>query len=151
MKRALAITAALAVGTVLMAARPVSDLQLWNQLNGQPTRWRMHDGGASGIFAAGVSACIALDGGKLMNVAYVPNVMMFVAQQPVNICVRPQMGPDGVAQPWDGGCNGNYGDINFGVPLQPWVPQYIVPQASATHVCSASDAGAHQVSIWGQQ
>lgn len=153
MRNALAVIAALAVGTVLMAARPVSELQLFNQLNGQPTRWRLFDGGASGIFAAGVSNCFPFDGGVMTgsNDPYVPNVLMLVPQQPVNVCVRPQLNPSGAALPWDGGCNGNYGDINFGVQLQPFAPNYIVPHAKATHVCSASDAGAHQVPVWGMQ
>ena len=166
MKR-LGALAALAVVPLLMAAlppsRPPSELQLFNQLNGQPTRWWMFDGGASGLFAAGVQTCFPFDGGTLKpngvqsdggiipTQNFTPNVLMLLPQQPANICVRPQRDPNGVAMPWDGGCNGAVSDINFGVPVQPYLPYYVVIQPGATHVCGASDAGAFQVPAWGMQ
>lgn len=151
MKRAAVVTALLA--TAAFAARPQSDLQLFNQLNGQPTRWLLFDGGPSAIVAAGVSNCIPLDGGVMTDSSnpFVPNVVLLVPNQPVNVCVRPQVTPGGAVLPWDGGCNGNYADVNFGVQLQPFAPNYIVVQPKSTHICSASDAGAHQVPIWGMQ
>jgi hypothetical protein len=158
MKRIAIVAVFAAVAAVTMAARPISELQLFTQLNGQPVRWRMPDGGQSGIFtvydagAANAMACALLsdavqwtgatlaDGGRATT-ALTPNVLMLMPEVPVNICVRPQVDASGKALPWDGGCNGSTSDINAGVPWQPWVPFFTVPGERATHLCAFSDAG----------
>lgn len=146
MKRALFIAALLGLAALVMAARPVSDLQLLTQLNGQPVRWIQSDGGVSGLFTvfdAGVlnaGACIPLTG-TLNGQAFTPNVIELLPEVPLNVCLRPMLAPNGVVIRWDGGCNTITNDMNGGTALQPWQPWYAVPHVGATHICAASDAG----------
>ncbi len=146
MRKALAIIAALAGAVLLMAARPVSELQLMTQLNGQPIRWTLADGGPSGLFSqfdAGSLnsvACVPLVG-TLNGQAFTPNVIELLPEVPMNVCIRPMVGLNGVALPWDGGCSGATTGVNGGVAIQPWAPWFVVPHVNATHICAASDAG----------
>jgi hypothetical protein len=131
----------LAAVPLLIAARPQSDLQLFTQLNGQPVRWRLPDGGSSGLYAASGIAYASLDGGLLNGQAFQPNVVLFVPETPTNICIRPSVDSNGRRMAWDGGCNMIAGDENFGVGLQPYVPYYFVPHPNATTIVGVSDAG----------
>lgn len=130
----------LGCGLLLTAAgRPSGQLVLDWQLNGQAERWTLPDGGASGLFASSGQACAPLAGGSAT-----PSVILLVPETPTNLCIRPTTtSPD-----WDGGCNTIDTDVNFGVPLQPWVPQRILLEQRATSICGASDAGIVRVPLW---
>ena len=147
MKRALLTLSLLGLAVLVMAARPASDLQLFTQLNGQPVRWVLPDGGQSGLFtqfdagAANYVTCAALDGGSLNGVAFKPNALMFMPEVPVNICIRPQVDMNGRQMTWDGGCNGTTNDINGGTAWQAFVPFFAVPHPNAAWFCAFSDAG----------
>lgn len=141
MKRALTLASILGFAVALMAARPVSEFELLTRLNGQPARWVLPDAGRSGLFAASGKACAALSGTDQNGKAFTPTVVLLVPEVPLNVCVKPYVAPNGVTQPWDGGCNTLVGDENYGTPVQPWVPFYFVPQSAATAVCAASDGG----------
>lgn len=97
------------------------------------------DGGRSGLFASSGQACATIAGGST-----VPSVVLLVPATPTNLCIR----PSAASPSWDGGCNTLDTDENFGVPLQPWVPQRIVLDPSATAICAASDAGVVRVPMW---
>ena len=151
---------ALAVaGVALMATRPGNEYQLFIQLNGQPMRWRLPDAGQSGIFttfdagAGNASGCMTLRGGVVRGPgdgapwAFTPSTVVIVASTPINLCVR----PSAQAPYWDGGCSTSDTDENFGVPLQPNVPQYVTVDTNATAICAASDAGFILAPIFGVQ
>lgn len=160
MRKALVIAGLLGFAVLAMAARPGSEWQLVQQLNGQPTRWRMPDAGLSGMFAASANvACMPLTGGTTggggrPTKTVMPNVLVIVPLTPGNLCVRPS-----AASPfWDGGCHAYYpGDENQGVPLAPGVPQYITPDPLVTNpasnqaaagLCFSGDAGSVVVPVW---
>lgn len=149
MKRTLSLLSAL--GIVLMAARPGTELNIVTQLNGQPTRFLLADGGPSGIFTTfdgGVLnsvGCMPLTGATTLGgTTVVPNVLMVVPATSMALCVRPSPS----APKWDGGCNLSPGDLNYGVPVQAGVPQYLTPSSTATQLCAASDAGQVQLPVW---
>lgn len=148
MRKALAITAALVAGVALMAARPGSELELLTRLNGQPARWVLPDAGRSVLYAASGRACAALSGTDQSGKAFTPTMVMLVPEVPMNVCIKPYVTPNGVTQPWDGGCNTIVGDENYGVALQPFVPFYFVPQAQATVICAVSDGGVVQGALY---
>ena len=156
MNRAVAVVAVLA-GPLLLAARPGTEQQLVQQLNGQPTRWTMPDGGRSGMFAATNTACMPLTNATtIITGAAVrpikPNTLLVVPLTAGNLCVR----PSAFSTFWDGGCNAYFpGDENYGVPLAPWVPQYITPDVMVTDttgspagLCFSGDAGSVVVPVW---
>lgn len=148
------LVAALAVVPFLMGARPGTEYNLLIQLNGQPTRWVMPDGGRSGVFtaydggAANATACMPLTGATTGGgVPITPNLVLFVPLGAVNFCER----PSAISPFWDGGCNGNPLDENFGVPLAALVPQYTTPDSVAStqgKLCFYSDAGYLAVPAW---
>jgi len=164
LKRAIlsAVLGAIAV-VALMAARPGNEFQLLTQLNGQPTRWTLPDGGRSGVFtvfdagAANATACVTLRNGRVATGRladagfafndYVPQVLLMVPSTPVVVCVR----PGAASTYWDGGCSQSLADENYGVPIQPFQPWYVVPEQQATTLCASSDAGYVQLPIWGVQ
>lgn len=144
MSRALPLVALLSVGAALMAARPGSEFQLVTQLNGQPIRVRMADGGAWGVFtvsdggAANSFGCAPIT--NLVNVvggAVSANVLVFVPLQAMNFCVM----PSAQAPLWDGGCSVVPTDINYGWPVAAGVPQYVTPDSVAQQICFTTDAG----------
>lgn len=141
MKRILATIASLAIGVVLMAARPGSEFELLTRLNGQPALWVLPDAGRSQLRASSGKACAALSGTDQRGASFTPTVVMLVPEVPLNVCIQPHVMPNGVTQPWDGGCNTIVGDENYGVAIQPWQPFFFVPQPQATAVCAASDGG----------
>lgn len=153
MKRAsLAAFAVLAV-LALTGARPGTEQQLVQQLNGQPVRPVMPDGGAWGIFTtydagpANNFGCAPLTG--LRNNAggtISPNLVLLSPQQGINICVAPSIN----APMWDGGCNTLPRDYNYGVPLAT-VPQYITPDSAARSICAVTDAGFLSLPLWWAQ
>jgi len=155
MKRATIIAAlsAVMVAAVAYAARPGTEQQLIQQLNGQPVRVVMPDGGAWGIFttfdggAANNFACAPLTG-LVNNVggAVSANIVFLSPQAAYNVCVMPSV--NGPA--WDGGCNTLPRDINYGIPLAT-VPQYITPDNVATRICAVSDAGSISLPLWWAQ
>jgi hypothetical protein len=166
MKRALAVVSLLGLAALVMAARPGTEQQLFVQLNGQPVRWALPDGGRSGAFTiydagtANGTACMALTRGTTTCTTYVlpdagssnqcpvtPNVLMMVPETPVNYTMRPAQ----ASLYWDGGVNVIDTDENFGVPLQPYVPWFVVPDSAATSLCFASDAGYVRVPVWMMQ
>ncbi len=151
MKRALLIIGLLGLAALVMAARPASELELLTRLNGQPVHWVLPDAGQSGLGASSGLACITLDGGTLNGNPFKPNVLMFLPETPTNICIRPQVDPNGVRLPWDGGCNMAAGDINQGVSVQPYVPYYVVPHPNANVICGVSDAGMVRVPVYQMQ
>lgn len=139
----LLIGAAIGLAATARAARPAPD-ELIQQLNGQPTRWLMPDGGASGVFTtsdggtANQTACMLLTGAtSLSGKTITPNVLVFVPMQPENFCVQ----PSSIAPSWDGGCNAVPTDVNYGTPVQVGVPQYITPDVAATRLCFTTDGG----------
>lgn len=140
MKRLLTLAA---VAVFAMAARPGTEQQLIQQLNGQPTRWVLPDGGRSGVFtqfdggAANNKGCMALTGATTSSMSIAPNVLVFVPLVPVNMCER----PSSYSTKWDGGCNTLPTDENYGVPLPVNVPQYTSPDSQATALCFVTDAG----------
>lgn len=155
MKRAtiIAVLSAVMVAAVAYAARPGTEQQLVQQLNGQPVRVVMPDGGAWGIFTT-------FDGGTANNFACAPltglknnvganisaNVVLMVPLAQYNVCVAPSVN----APMWDGGCNTIQRDYNYGLPL-PTVPQYITPDSVATSICAVSDAGFISLPLWWAQ
>lgn len=151
--RKLAIIAVLGLGAATMAARPGNEAQLIQQLNGQPVRLVMPDGGPWGIFTT-------FDGGLANNTACAPlvglrnnigasvsgNVVFLSPQQAVNVCVQPSInGPY-----WDGGCNLSPRDLNYGLPLAA-VPQYVTPDSAARTICAVGDAGFLSLPLWWAQ
>lgn len=139
MKRALWL---LLVVPVLLAARPQTELDLLTRLNGVPVRWTMLDGGQSGLFSTtGGLVCSPLTGTDVKGVSFRATVVKLVPLAPMNVCVRPYVMPNGVQQPWDGGCNGISGDSNFGDSIIAGAPYYFVPQPENAYVCAVSDAG----------
>ena len=151
MKRALTLASLAGFAALVMAARPGNEQQLIQQLNGQPSRWTMPDGGRSGVFTV-------FDGGALNNLACVnisgatnsagqavsANVILLVALGPANVCVRPSV----FSPLWDGGCNTIPWDENYGVPVPAGVPQYITPDSAARSLCAVGDAGFLAVPLW---
>lgn len=152
--RKLAIVAVLVVGAATMAARPGTEQQLIQQLNGQPVRVVQPDGGPWGIFTT-------FDGGTANNRACVPvvglrnnigatvsaNVIVLVPLVPVNVCIQPSVN----SPYWDGGCNTLPQDLNYGWPLAANVPQYMTPDSVATTICAVTDAGFLSVPLgWAQ-
>lgn len=150
MKRiALAVVTLAAV--VAWAGRPGNESQLVQQLNGQPSRWVMPDGGRSGVFTvydAGTlnnRGCMALTPAtNSVGGAVSPNVIVFVPLVPVNVCIRPSV----FSPAWDGGCNTIPWDENYGVPLPVGVPQYMTPDNAATSLCAVTDGGFINLPVW---
>lgn len=141
----------LVLAPLLLAARPGTEFNLVTQLNGQPTRWTLPDGGRSGVFSATTSGCMTLSTPTTIingtsTRAFVPNVLLIVPGTPGGLCIRPST----QSTYWDGGCT-SYSptDENFGVPMAVGVPQYIVPTTGATAICFHGDAGTVSVPIWG--
>lgn len=145
---------------VLLAARPGTEQQLIQQLNGQPVRWVMPDGGRSGVFtqfdggAQNSIGCMPLFGAKTIINGTLqpvfPNVLVMVALTPSNVCMRPSTS----STVWDGGCNALPMDENYGVPMPVGVPQYETPDslaASAGSLCAVSDAGYVSLPVWWAQ
>jgi hypothetical protein len=144
MKRALSLISLVAVGVLFAAAkpRPGSALAQEQMLNGVPRRWTLPDAGQSILIAASGQACADVTG-------ICTSVVLLVPEQPTNLCVQPGTGATG-ANVWDGGCNTIDTDPNFGVPLQAWVPQYVILETGNTQICAASDAGALRVPLFCQ-
>jgi len=145
MKRALAALGVVLGLAVLVAAvpnRPGGPGPLAQMLNGQSRRWTLPDGGQSILTAASGQACAAVTGAC-------SSVIMFVPEQPINLCVAPVIGATGL-NVWDGGCNTIDTDPNFGVPLPAWVPQYLTLEQTNTAICASSDAGAFRVPLFCQ-
>jgi hypothetical protein len=150
----LSISAVLVAVPLLMAARPGTEQQLIQQLNGQPIRVIQADGGAWGIFTqfdggtANNRACAPLTGLRNNVGATVSaNVIMFVPLVPVNVCMAPSIN----SPLWDGGCNTLPQDMNYGWPLPVNVPQYMTPDGVATAICAVTDAGYLSVPLgWAQ-
>lgn len=145
MKKLLAVVA---LGVAFMAARPGTDLQLLTQLNGQPVRWQLPDAGPSGLYAAASGlACAQLTGSLPQPI----QVVMLMPDTPLNVCVRPASStkaPAPIALQWDGGCNTIARDFNFGVPVQPYAPYYVVVDTAATQICATGDGGTVSGSLW---
>lgn len=150
---------AVPVAAVLMAARPGTEWQLVQQLNGQPVRWKVADAGMSGIFktfdggSANQFGCMplfnakAIINGTLSDVT--PNVLLIQPKQDVFVCIRPAAN----STAWDGGCNATVTDENYGVFMAANVPQYVTPDSLATqkgYVCAVSDGGL-SIPIWWAQ
>lgn len=154
MKRALFALLLAGVAIASMAARPGTEQQLVQQLNGQPSRWVMPDGGRSGVFttydagAANNVGCMKLlPATNSVGGAVSPNLLLFVPLTPSNVCIRPSI----FSPAWDGGCNTNPADENFGVPLPVGVPQYMTPDNAATSLCVVTDGGFIVVPVWTSQ
>jgi hypothetical protein len=156
--RKLAIVAVLfGAATVALAARPGSEFQLLTQLNGQPLRWTMPDGGASGIHVAAANACMPIFGAKMIQnsnpaTPVFPSIIMFIPPtNGMHVCLRPSTS----STYWDGGCNAYYpSDLNYGMPVAQGVPQYITPDNLAAAVgllCVAGDAGSIDMPVWWAQ
>ena len=159
MKRALLTLSLLGLAVLVMAARPGNEQALVQQLNGQPARVRGADGGPWGVFtmfdggAANSIGCVPLTGtttttnsGGTSNTVSA-NVIMLTPMVPVNVCIAPSVG----AAYWDGGCNFNPQDLNFGIPMAAGVPQYITPDYAARWLCAVSDAGYVSLPMWWAQ
>ena len=141
MKRTLAFGFALALiaAVALAATRPAGELQMFTMLNGHPTRWVMTDGGVSGMYGTGIQ-CVPLT----TCASATCSTLLVVPTAPVNVMLRPS--PN---QTWDSGMSQVVGDLNFGEPLQPWVPRYFVPHGGATHLCQTTDAGSSAATpVW---
>lgn len=125
-----------------MAARPGNEYLLLLNLNGEEVRWVMADGGVSGMYGSGQ---------QCMPVAQLPaacnSTIEVVPTAPINLCER----STSVGQGWDGGCNTIVGDMNFGIPLQPYVSKFIVLRSQTTHLCQAGDAGSVVTPVFGLQ
>ncbi len=148
MRRALVAAVALAA-LAAWAARPATELDLLTRLNGQPARWVLPDAGRSMLKAASGMACAALTGGTdQRGASFTPSVILISPEVPLNVCIKPYVAPNGVTQPWDGGCNTIVGDENYGTPIQPWQGFYFVPQAQATTLCAVSDGGVVQATLY---
>ncbi len=144
MKRPLAIVGVLLAAVALAAVtgsgasgRIGGEFPMLLQLNGTPNRWVLPDGGRSGIWAASGQACADLAGSGAQAV-------MIITGTPTNLCFQPST----VNPLWDGGCNTIDTDQNFGVPVQAWVPQYVVLDPAAQYICGASDAGVVRAPIF---
>lgn len=148
MKRALAVIALLGLAALTMAARPGTEFDLLTRLNGQPARWVLPDAGRSILSASSGKACATLSGTDQRGASFTPTVVLLMPETPMNVCIKPSVSPNGVTQPWDGGCNTIVGDENYGVAIQPFVPYYFVPQSAATAVCAASDGGTVQGALY---
>lgn len=153
MKRALVIVGIMIAGLALTGARPGNEATLIQQLNGQPVRVLMPDGGAWGIFtvfdggAANAMGCAPLTGlTNNIGGAISANVVFLSPSSTVHVCVQPSInGPL-----WDGGCNPSPRDLNYGLPLAT-VPQYITPDSAARQICAYSDAGFVSLPLWWAQ
>lgn len=135
MRKALTAVAVLLAMGALMALTPVStEFQMLRLLNGEEVRWVMTDGGRSGMYGTGLT-CMPL--AELPAAAN--GVVELVTNSPINLCERSTSLRDG--RVWDGGCNTIAGDINFGLPVQPYIPKFIVLRSGTTHLCQATDGG----------
>ncbi len=131
MRKAIFIGALLSGALLLMAARPGSEFGMLMQLNGQPQRWLMADGGPSGMFGPS-KACMPVTGG---------DVLLIQPFNGIQLCV----------QPTDGGCNTTVTDENFGVYLPAAVDRFVVldlyransdgTQTAVTSICSVPAPG----------
>lgn len=154
MKRLIATAALVGAAVLFMAARPGNEFTLIQQLNGQPVRPTMPDGGAWGVFKtfdagqANNTGCAPLTG-LTNNVggAISANVLVFSPLQPLNVCVVPSINNPA----WDGGCWVSPGDINYGWPAAVGVPQYVTPDSAARQICFVGDAGSLAVPLWWAQ
>ncbi len=151
MKR-LVIIAVLCAGAAVMAARPGSEQELIQSLNGQQVRWKLPDGGAAGVFtvsdggALNNAGCMPVTGGTYPGgVPAVPKVLVFIPLQALNVCMQPN-----VFAPvqWDGGCNTTPTDINYGVPVPVGVPQYVTPDSTMRQLCFVGDGGSLAVPVF---
>ena len=146
MKKLLAVMVGLAALGALAVSRPGNEYLLLTLLNGQENRWGMSDGGVSGMYGTG-QQCMPLAGVPVSS----NGVLEVMPTVPINLCMRSTallQGPGGTT--WDGGCNAIAGDINFGVPLQPYVPKF-VSIGTATHLCQVSDGGTAATPVFALQ
>ncbi len=144
----------LAIGVALAAARPGSEQELIQALNGQQVRWLLPDGGPSGVFtvsdggAANNMGCMPILGGTYPGgVPASPKVLVFVPLQPLNVCMQQNVFTPAPGQ-WDGGCNTNPASINYGVPVPVGVPQYITPDSTMRQLCFVGDGGSLAVPVF---
>lgn len=150
MKRLIATAALVGAAVLFMAARPGNEFTLIQGLNGQPVRPLMSDAGAWGVFTgAGINFGCAPLTNLSNNVGGAVNagIVMVLPLQALNVCLQPSL-----ASPyWDGGCNYDPKDLNYGWPLAQGIPQYITPGNAARFICFVGDAGSLTVPLgWAQ-
>lgn len=130
------VTAFFVVGGVLLlmgaAPRPISEGTLLNKINGETSRWRMTDGGASGMFGSGI---------QCMPIPATVSVIKAIPSAAVHLCFPPDAG-------WDGGCNSTVTDINFGDPLLANTPVEIVLQQTTAQICMVPATGSANVPVF---
>lgn len=123
----------LAAGAALLGAtfnRPYNDLQLFTMLNGQPIRFVMPDGGASGMFGSG-QQCMAVTPG---------DVMKLTPPAAIYLCLPSPTAAGGTGVVWDGGCNSTATDMNMGDYIGSNVEHYVVNK-DATFMCQMPVTG----------
>lgn len=144
MRRVLPAAALLGLAALALGAVRPGELPMFQMLNGQPVRWIQTDGGPSGFFGT-PPLCIPLaNSGGASGVT--AQVIKLTPDVPINLCVRPALGGNlnqGELIAWDGGCNTINADINFGDPLQPWQPHYVLLKDDplAAFICATGDGG----------
>lgn len=136
-RRLLTVAVLIAVAAVLMGARPGTEFDMLTRLNGQEVRWLLPDGGPSLMSGSGI---------QCMDVRGLPaaanSTVELVPLMPINLCEVSVTSNTGMAGThWDGGCGLNANDPNAGVPLQPFIPKYVLLKSTTTHLCQVSDAG----------
>lgn len=136
MKPALQVLAGVALLVLLaaFAVRPGSDLALFWRLNGQPTRWVMADGGASGLFGSG-QQCMTVQPNDVIKLT--PSAAMY-------LCVPSPLGKTMTTGDspgtWDGGCSSTATDVQAGDYVGANVEHYVVT-GDATNLCQVPVTG----------
>lgn len=109
------------------AARPQNDTTLLLQLNGEPRRWIMSDGGLSGMFGSGLQ-CMPISGGE---------TLLLQPSAEVHLCVNQ------LDAGWDGGCNTTVTDLNYGAAFS--TDKYLSTQNTTKMICEVPTTGSANV------
>ena len=112
-------------------SRPSTEAAMLQPLNGEPTRWFMSDGGASGMYGSG-QQCMSVDGGSVLKMNPTADAYF---------CFRTSLSDGGYANGWDGGCNTIAGDINCGDLAVGGQPYFIILQSTTNKICQVPASG----------
>lgn len=146
MSRALSIVGGLVVAAALaaFAVRPGSDLALFLRLNGQPTRWVMADGGASGMFGSG-QQCMTVQPNDVLKLT--PSAAVYLCTpSPTGKTMTTGDSPGA----WDGGCSSTATDVQMGDYVGANVEHYVVT-GDATNICQVPSTGSVNTPVYRMQ
>lgn len=117
-------------GTATAAPRPQNDTALLLQLNGEPRRWLMEDGGWSGMYGSGIQ-CMKI---------YSGDTLLLEPSAEIHLCMGQMDGG------WDGGCNTTVTDPNYGVTFS--TDKYLSTQNKTALICEVPTSGSANVPVF---